>query len=87
VDQSTPLPLPPPLAAADDHRTLDDRTDELSAVPLTDLSTLHLDSAERPKLSTHIELRAVPADRPWWPVLLIAVAAGAAAVAAFQLTR
>ena len=87
VNESTPLP-----AASDGHRTLDDGTDEFSAVPLTDQSNLHLDSAERPKLSTHFVVGGAdkPAARSWTPVLFavaVTMAMTADALTAYLLTR
>jgi eukaryotic-like serine/threonine-protein kinase len=88
VKDPTPNPAPP----SDVHRALGDITDVCSAVPLTDESTLHLESAERPRLSTNVELTEAPAPPPASSPTLVIVAGlsaalAAIALAAFLLTR
>ena len=89
VNEPTPMPIPPP--PADGHRTFDDGTDEVSAVPLTDMTNVNLDSAERPKLSTRWvvggDARPPGGSRGILLVAGIAAALAAAAVAAYLLTR
>jgi hypothetical protein len=60
----------------------------VSSVPLTDLTNLHLDSAERPKLPLHASTPETPARSTMFRSLLFLIGIGlATAVAAFLLLR